>query len=902
MHDKLKVFIVSHTHWDREWYMSLQPSIYRYTKMMDRLLDILEKKPGYTSFHMDGQFLPVKDYLEVRPEKRETIRKLVSEGRLVLGPWYVPPTETFVSGESMIRNLMLGMKESEKLGGTSRICWIVDVLGHVSQMPMICRGFDINEYAAWRAMPKNSKKVFLWEGSDGSEVTVLYITGTYGRGYHLPDHMESSNEILDNTCFPVKGLRERMVELIETYEDRRTTNNELITNGADHSFAQSNLPEIIETLRREYPGMEFHHTTMREYIDAVLTAHKQNNIPFEKFRGEMFFEDESPVLEPINSVRIHLKVINAGIERLLERWTEPFSVYAHFLGAPYRSPEIAKAWELVLQNHSHDTLGCSSVDPVYNHTLTRYDWARDTANEVLTEELTLICHNAASHMQPGSHEMAAAVFNAVSFDRNGVIGAEIDIPKALDIRNPALFFKNSRIPMVIRGKRETISRRYHPANGFACYVPVDRYLILFESMQVPANGYAMLTIRDDGDRPFTVTGSMIRDHDTMENEALRVQINGNGTFDILHKASGTWYRRMNLFEDSSETGSGFARQTVSGEETIYSFGCNADIAIVEDCAFRAAFRIRLSLQVSAGIEHSGDRRTQETVTVLIESVVSISRGGLRVDVDTTITNRARNHRLRALFPANIDSRFVHVGQPFDVVKRDITPKDPNNYEPVPHQYPWTTHAQNGFVDFNDGTKGLTVGSDVLYEYEITGNEDKAIAITLIRSMNKLEFGGHAVNEEEYMELAQCIGTYTLRYSVIPHAGSYENAYRQWEDFKTPLRIFADRVPEEIVLSEYRDPLQEICLPDEMSFLKIEGDNVMVSAVKKQEERDSLIVRVHNYGGKESSVVIKPTIPGFTPKKAFETNLAERRLSECEMQDGSLTARIPPHGLVTVEFE
>lgn len=902
MYDGLRVFLVSHTHWDREWYMSLQPSISRYVKLMDRLLELLERNPDYRTFHMDGQVLPIKDYLELRPEKEALIRKFVTEGRLVIGPWYAPPTETFVSGEAMIRNLMRGMQEAERFGGSSHVCWIVDVLGHVSQMPMICKGFDLPAYAAWRAMPKGSKKVFKWKGADGSEVLVFYITGAYGSGYRLPDHWEDREEVLDATAFPITGLRKRLAELLEQYADRRTTCNDLITNGVDHAFAQSNLPEVLAMLREAYPNTEFLHTGIQDYVDAVCAAHKEGNIPFEVYEGEMFFEDESPVLEPINSVRTHLKVMNAEIERLLERWAEPFSTYTHFLGASYPAPEIAKAWEFVLQNHSHDTLGCSSVDPIYRHTVTRYEWARDVADEVLKEALTLICHQAASGMGLETREMRAALFNPLSIARSGVITTEIDVPKALSIQNLAVFEGEKRLPMTIREKRETIMRRYHPANGFATYVPVDRYVVCLETREVPANGYAMLTLRDDGEKAEIVTGSMIRGHRVMENETLRVTIHENGTFDVLHKPDGACYRNCNLFEDSSEVGSGFARQTVRREETIYSFGAQAEIAVVEDCAFKAAFRIRLVMQIPKAALSSENGRSPETVPVSMESVVSLVRGGKRVEVSTTIENRARDHRLRVLFPTGIDSRTVRVGQPFDVVSRDITPKDPNQYPPVPHQYPWTTHAQNGFVDFSDGVRGLAVVSDGLFEYEVLDHEEKSIALTLLRSLYKLEFGGHAVNEEERMEMAQCIGTYTYRYAVVPHTGGYEMPYLEWEDFKTPLRLFADRIPEEAVLPEYQNPLAGTELPSRASFLELTGKNVLLSAVKKQEDRNSLIVRVHNFGDTETEAKIRPTVPGFVPMEAYAVNLAETRQSQCAMkEDGAVCVRIPRHGLATIEF-
>jgi alpha-mannosidase/mannosylglycerate hydrolase len=75
----------------------------------------MEQDPEYRYFMMDGQVLVLKDYLEVRPENRPRVESLVKAGRLLVGPWYSQPNEYMVSGESMIRNLLLGIRESEAL-------------------------------------------------------------------------------------------------------------------------------------------------------------------------------------------------------------------------------------------------------------------------------------------------------------------------------------------------------------------------------------------------------------------------------------------------------------------------------------------------------------------------------------------------------------------------------------------------------------------------------------------------------------------------------------------------------------------------------------------------------------------------------------------------------------------
>ena len=84
--------------------------------MMDMLLDIFEKEPRFKSFHLDSQTVPIQDYLEIRPEKKETVAKLIEEKKLLVGPWYCLPDEFSVGGESLIRNLLLGHKMAKDMG------------------------------------------------------------------------------------------------------------------------------------------------------------------------------------------------------------------------------------------------------------------------------------------------------------------------------------------------------------------------------------------------------------------------------------------------------------------------------------------------------------------------------------------------------------------------------------------------------------------------------------------------------------------------------------------------------------------------------------------------------------------------------------------------------------------
>ena len=109
---KKQAHVISHSHWDREWYLPYEKHHCLEVEFMDRLLDTMERDPDFKSFHLDGQTIMLDDYLQVRPEKKEVVEKLVKEKRLYIGPWYILQDEWLTGSESNLRNLETGMREA----------------------------------------------------------------------------------------------------------------------------------------------------------------------------------------------------------------------------------------------------------------------------------------------------------------------------------------------------------------------------------------------------------------------------------------------------------------------------------------------------------------------------------------------------------------------------------------------------------------------------------------------------------------------------------------------------------------------------------------------------------------------------------------------------------------------
>ena len=181
MGDQLNIILVPHTHWDREWYQTFQQFRIRLVHTIDKLLDILDRDDKFKHFMLDGQTIVLDDYLEVQPEQEERLKRYISAGRIQVGPWYLQPDEFLVSGESLIRNLQIGLQRAAEFGGGMRIGYVPDCFGHIAQLPQILQGFGIDNAVFWRGVGAEAhKSEFYWAAPDGTQVLVIHLAGPLG--------------------------------------------------------------------------------------------------------------------------------------------------------------------------------------------------------------------------------------------------------------------------------------------------------------------------------------------------------------------------------------------------------------------------------------------------------------------------------------------------------------------------------------------------------------------------------------------------------------------------------------------------------------------------------------------------------------------------------------------------
>ena len=226
------VHLVPHTHWDREWYEPFQVFRMRLVDLVDQLLERMAADPRLR-FTLDGQAATVDDYLEIRPAAEPLIRRLIAERRLAIGPWQILLDEFLVSGETIVRNLELGWRRAEDLGGAMRVGYLPDMFGHVAQMPQLLRRAGIERAVVWRGVPSViDRHTFTWLSPDGSWVETEYLVGGYGNGAYLFD--------VPSLLAPrLVGYR---VDQASFYGERSL----LAMYGTDHAVPTPELADLVE--------------------------------------------------------------------------------------------------------------------------------------------------------------------------------------------------------------------------------------------------------------------------------------------------------------------------------------------------------------------------------------------------------------------------------------------------------------------------------------------------------------------------------------------------------------------------------------------------------------------------------------------------------------------------------
>jgi mannosylglycerate hydrolase len=426
--------LVSHTHWDREWYRTFQQFRLRLVHLVDGVLDQLQAEPQFRYFMLDGQTIVLDDYLQMRPENEEHIRHFVRTGRLTIGPWHILPDEYLVSPEATIRNLLEGERTCRRFGPKMRIGYIPDPFGHIGQMPQILRGFGIHAACVQRGLSDEPCE-FYWQGPDGSQVFMAYLRDGYGNAASLPTS-DPKKFVVE-----VKRLRDSLAA-----HSTPGTSHFLLMFGTDHMEPPADTIQAIENARGKLDGDELVLSSLADYLTGVQGSSDTRILPLVK--GELRSPKRSHMLPAILSTRMWIKQRNRASETLLEKWVEPFSTFAALTTTDNRpqtavrrpSSIVRQTWRLLMENHPHDSICGCSIDQVHDEMKVRFDQVDQIGEELTRQSLEALAATIQTDREPQTVDRespstvhrppsaAVVVFNPTSSPRTDVIRSTLDLP------------------------------------------------------------------------------------------------------------------------------------------------------------------------------------------------------------------------------------------------------------------------------------------------------------------------------------------------------------------------------------------------------------------------------------------------------------------------------------------
>lgn len=893
-----KIFVVSNTHWDREFRFSFEKTRYKLLRMMDTLIEILENDKDYHSFILDGHTLLVEDYLEMRPENTETVKRLISEGRIIIGPYYTLAEQFSISHEALVRNLIYGRRLMKKYGAKPiKTAYTPSSWGQTGQYPQIIKDFGIEYMMFYRGISHDEAPAeYVWEAPDGTSLLTsrfaLYCRynwyyqvhravtrhKVFNKNYTWGEKDESPYRRADlkknqgigydlkNPALSYdKSVLEKSIEdMLEAEKGHFTTPVFLAMNGHDISSPYPLESQIIKDAREKFDGKyEIAQTDLDGFWEeAEKYLDRDNMVHLKGERRNYLKKGKWTYLFPGTiSARTYMKQQDFGAYTVLTYLAEPLSRISNTLCSGLKHEiYLDNAWKYLLLNHTHDANGGGAVTEVCTDMSYRYKKTYDISNIIVEDSTAEIVKN----LSPADDEpecVRFTVFNTLPFKRDVTATLEFQLPEGYT----DFAIDGAEIQIISSEKSSTFVDSIWEVPTI---LDIIEHKAVVRLKDVPALGYRSVKIKPVAQ---VLEGYDIVNGNELENEHLKATVNSNGTIDVLVKEIGRKYENINYLTSQGEIGNAWKHVSPENDKVFDSLKVNADVSTVENGKISGSIKAEYEFTVPKDCETV---QSKETVKLPVSVVYTLNRGEKYIRVKTTINNIAKDHWLRANFPTEIKTEYSYSDSHFDIVKRDVKVPDSTGWvETAYGMQPLRTFAAVG-----DAEGSFAVMPKGLYEYEVFEDESSTVALTLIRSCRiKL-----AVSEEKSTEIPdeemQC-----------PGINNYEYALNFCFDNINELpNVAAEYFTDAPCIVSGRGKGK---LPHTYSLLEIDNRNIHITAVKAAEDGSGTVVRFYN-----------PTdsIQNVTVNSASDS-LYNLRMDETVIEKVGKDITVMPKKIVTIKI-
>jgi alpha-mannosidase len=877
MTSPVRVFVVPHSHWDREWY---EPEARLRQRLVEALDAVVEQLEGDSAerFLLDGQSELLEDYLAVRPDRAARVEALVRAGQLVVGPWYVLADEQLSADETLVRNLLAGRADGRRYGAWMPVGYSPDAFGHPAALPTILAGFGIKSAVVLRGYggePGQERDLFRWIGPDGASVLT----------YHFPP---AGFEIAVNLPEERSALQERWDAMRGMLEARATAPVLLAMNGADHHGLQPRILEIVRLLDRMAGG---HTVRLGSPADYFAALPPDLDVP--EVHGELRFSYRySWMLQGALSARSGLKRAIAEGERLLLRWAEPQSVLAWLEGGADRRHLLVHAWREHLRNTFHDTICGTASDEVAHDAAARAEKVAIQARGLLLDSLheRLEQDRAAARRAEQSWSPTLAVVNPSAHERRGVVEATLTVPRErLVIGRPGpekergpdwpappvlRDASGQGVPVQVLGWFRGYSRLDSPTD-YPIQDEVAAFSVALEASAVPALGARAYSLGDGTEAEPEPRHVWVSGRRRAAAEWGDVGAGRAAGFTLRDRDRGRQLAQLASVVSERDEGDAYTFQAVGGDMP----------SAARWSRVREVWGGPLVAAVARDFEIAG--RARGTAYARLDAGSRLAR----FVVDGV--NLAQHHRLRVHFPlpGGASSTVSIADSQYGPVTRERREYDPTEF---PRELPVNTAPLHRWVSVPGGLMLFARGC---FEYELTA--ERTLAVTVVRAVGDLSRGelaarpGHA-GWPTATPGAHELGRFRAEFAVVANSVSEESAPGEWAEL-------------ERLAEEFHAPLLGLMLPygmnvpDVLEGPALSGDGLVLKTVKPSEDGRAIVLRCVNVTAER--VRGSWTLP-FEVDRAHRARLDETPGGEIAVaEDGHhISFEAAPREVVTVRVE
>lgn len=778
---KKKVFIISHSHWDREWYMSFEEHHMRLINLMDDLLYLFKHDPDYNSFHLDGQDIIIDDYLSVRPEKRTEVMKYIKEGKLRIGPFYILQDDFLISPESNVRNMLIGRKKALRYGHERvPVGYFPDTFGNMGQAPQIMKlsGFDTVAFGRGVTPTGFNNQVgqgdfnstyseMWWQSPDKDKVLAILFANWYSNGNEIP-------------VDPIKAKKYWTQKLADA-ERFASTPDLLFMNGVDHQPPQMDVTQAIKVANKLFPDYEFIHSNFEDYLKQL-----KQDLPedLSTVKGELTSQDTDGwyTLANTASSRIYLKQTNTKMERLLENKVEPIFLLNKKISQSDQD-KLEYAWKELLRNNPHDSITGCSVDSVHQGMMNRFAKVGQVGKSLCESALNNFTKKINTSVLPKDS------YPFILINPSGINRTEEEKITLEVYRCP---FAGTTPQQAYQKCQKYLQEHQNYAvfdyQGQSLSYRVEKKYVHFgydlpeRAFRVPyMAAYVQITIAPTLN-PFSWTTfylahvshnrgqkkTTIPNENQLNNQNIRVEVTRKGQLKFYNPDK--LITSMNLV-DTGDIGNEYIyRQSADDKEIIFNNEIHdlkkVDLIDGQKMTFTQTMMLPISADEKLKQEEEQvidiTHRTAKRSTVLHEFKVNVEltlmNSWHHVKIQITGKNEIEDHRLQAVFDTGMRVATNDSDSIFEVVTR-------NNQVSKNWKNPENPQHEQAFVSLHDDKQGIVIGNYGLNEYETNSNGSK-LAITLLRCIGELGDWGYFPTKD-----SQCQGSFHAELSVCLTDGS-----------------------------------------------------------------------------------------------------------------------------------